>query len=57
MMRSLFVSSALVAGALAQFKWLGVDESGAEFGTDVYPGVWGTNFIFPDNSSLQVWSL
>lgn len=47
-------TSSAAAASGTGFKWLGVDESGAEFGTDVYPGVWGTNFIFPDNSSIQV---
>lgn len=42
------------AGAGTGFKWLGVDESGAEFGSDSYPGTWGTHFIFPDNASIQV---
>lgn len=37
-----------------KFKWFGVDESGAEFGTGVFPGTWGIDFIFPANSSLLV---
>lgn len=36
------------------FKFLGVDESGAEFGSNTYPGLWGKDFIFPDNTALQV---
>lgn len=36
------------------FKWLGVDESCAEFGQGKYPGVWGKDFIFPAESSLSV---
>ncbi len=36
-----------------KFKWLGVDESGAEFGSSSYPGVWGKDFIFPSTSSLD----
>lgn len=36
------------------FKFLGVDESGAEFGSNSYPGLWGKDFIFPDNTALQV---
>ncbi|KAH8819393.1 glycoside hydrolase family 5 protein [Xylogone sp. PMI_703] len=35
------------------FKWVGVDESGAEFGQGNLPGKWGTDFIFPSNTSLQ----
>lgn len=55
-------TSAVVTSALATttgsagtgFKWLGVDESGAEFGTGIYPGTWGKDFTFPADSSLQV---
>lgn len=36
------------------FKFLGVDESGAEFGSASYPGLWGKDFIFPDNTAIQV---
>ncbi|KAF3763922.1 glycoside hydrolase family 5 /Carbohydrate-binding module family 1 [Cryphonectria parasitica EP155] len=41
------------SSASGSFKWFGVDESCAEFGSDDYPGTWGIDFIFPDNSSLQ----
>lgn len=37
-----------------KFKWFGVNQSGAEFGKDIYPGKWGTEFTFPSNSALQV---
>lgn len=47
-------STTAAAGSTGHFKWLGVDESGAEFGSDSYPGTWGTHFIFPSNSSIQV---
>jgi hypothetical protein len=33
---------------------LGVNQSGAEFGQDYYPGTWGTHFTFPDNAAIQV---
>lgn len=36
------------------WKWLGVDESGAEFGSTSIPGTWGVDFIFPADSSLSV---
>lgn len=49
-------SAAATATSTGKFKWFGVDESGAEFGTGTYPGTWGIDFIFPDNSSLQVCS-
>ncbi|KKA26007.1 hypothetical protein TD95_002710, partial [Thielaviopsis punctulata] len=34
------------------FKWFGHNEAGAEFGTGIYPGVWGKDFTFPDNSAI-----
>ncbi len=47
-------ASATVTPPTGKFKWLGVDESGAEFGSSSYPGVWGKDFIFPSTSSLDV---
>ncbi|KAI0154335.1 cellulase [Xylariaceae sp. FL1272] len=38
------------AGAL---KFFGINLSSAEFGSNTYPGVDGTDFIFPDNSSIS----
>ncbi|KAJ6137921.1 hypothetical protein N7471_004407 [Penicillium samsonianum] len=35
------------------FKWFGTSESGAEFGENNLPGVWGTDYIFPDASTIQ----
>jgi endoglucanase len=46
-------STSAVAGATG-FRWLGVDESGPEFGSGTYPGVWGVNFIFPSLTSIDV---
>ncbi|KAE9370385.1 glycoside hydrolase family 5 protein [Stipitochalara longipes BDJ] len=42
-------SSTSKPGAL---QWLGANESGAEFGTNI-PGVLGTDYIFPDTASIQ----
>ena len=42
------------AVANGKFKWFGFSESGAEFGQDTYPGLWGKHFIFPDNNAIQV---
>ncbi|KAK5658917.1 hypothetical protein OQA88_1732 [Cercophora sp. LCS_1] len=36
-----------------KFKWFGVNQSGAEFGKDIYPGRWGTEFIFPSTQTIQ----
>ncbi|KAJ6079341.1 hypothetical protein N7467_009094 [Penicillium canescens] len=35
------------------FKWFGVSESGAEFGQTNLPGVYGTDYIFPDTNAIQ----
>jgi endoglucanase len=47
-------STSSTAASAAGFKWIGVDESGAEFGTGKYPGTWGVDYIFPEDSSIQV---
>ena len=36
------------------FQWFGVNESGAEFGQNNIPGVLGTDYTFPSNSTLSV---
>jgi endoglucanase len=54
-MQTSTTSAASGAGpTTAHHKWMGVDESGAEFGQQDIPGVYGTDFIFPDNNSLDV---
>ncbi|KAL2850025.1 glycoside hydrolase superfamily [Aspergillus pseudodeflectus] len=37
----------------ATLQFFGVNESGAEFGEDNIPGVWGTDYIFPDPSTIS----
>ncbi|KAF7374836.1 Glycoside hydrolase family 5 protein [Mycena sanguinolenta] len=36
-----------------KFKFFGVNESGAEFGSATIPGTWGIDFIFPAPSSID----
>ncbi|KAI8630934.1 carbohydrate-binding module family 1 [Xylariaceae sp. FL1651] len=36
----------------AGLKWLGINLSVAEFGTGIYPGTWGKDFYFPDNTAI-----
>ncbi|KXX75689.1 Endoglucanase gh5-1 [Madurella mycetomatis] len=36
-----------------KFRWFGSNQSGAEFGKGIFPGRWGTEFIFPDNGAIQ----
>jgi hypothetical protein len=36
------------------FTWLGVSESGAEFGEGNVPGTLGTDYIWPETSKIQV---
>jgi endoglucanase len=36
-----------------KLRWVGVDESVAEFAYEEYPGVWGKHFRFPEPSAMQ----
>ncbi|KAJ7903429.1 endoglucanase [Mycena olivaceomarginata] len=36
-----------------KFKFFGVNQSGAEFGSATWPGLWGKDFIFPAPSSID----
>jgi endoglucanase len=47
-------AAATTTAASGKLKWLGVNQSGAEFGTGTYPGTWGKDFTFPDSSAIQV---
>lgn len=40
----------------ASFKWVGVSESGAEFGSSAIPGELGKDYIWPEDSSIDVCS-
>ncbi|KAK4210310.1 cellulase [Rhypophila decipiens] len=57
--RTTLTTSTVAAGPTApatppgKFKWFGVNEAGAEFGQDTYPGLWGKHFTFPSNSAMQ----
>ncbi|TVY40035.1 putative endo-beta-1,4-glucanase B [Lachnellula cervina] len=46
-------SSAASASSSGALEWLGVNESGAEFGTGNIPGVLGTDYTWPLTSSIQ----
>ncbi|KAH8159462.1 glycosyl hydrolase family 5 [Xylaria polymorpha] len=39
--------------AAGKFKWLGINLSVAEFGSTTYPGTWGKDFYFPDNTAIS----
>lgn len=39
-----------------KFKYFGVNQSGAEFGETTFPGVLGTDYIWPSTSSIDVCS-
>lgn len=41
------------ATAPGKFRWFGVNQSGAEFGKEIYPGRWGTEFIFPSPEAIR----
>lgn len=38
----------------SSFTWVGVNESGAEFGESNLPGTLGTDYTWPDTSKIQV---
>lgn len=40
-------------GATGGFKWFGMDESVAEWGTNI-PGTWGVDFYFPSTTAIGV---
>ncbi|KAF7517332.1 hypothetical protein G7054_g13844 [Neopestalotiopsis clavispora] len=44
-------TSSSASAAATGFKWFGVDESVAEFGTAI-PGVWGVDFYFPSTATI-----
>ncbi|KAG5925421.1 hypothetical protein E4U42_004298 [Claviceps africana] len=47
-------STATEEECTGKLKWLGVVESGAEFGPDKFPGVEGTDYTFPDENAINV---
>jgi endoglucanase len=49
-------SSASTSCSTGGLKWVGVDESGAEWGT-VFPGTAGVDYFFPSESAIGVRSL
>lgn len=60
---SVFLSTAgLVIGAshekaskrAGSFQWFGSNESGAEFGSGDIPGVYGTDYTFPNTTAIQI---
>ncbi|KAH8678497.1 putative endoglucanase [Xylariales sp. PMI_506] len=44
-------TSSTTAPSATGFKWFGVDESVAEWGTAI-PGTWGIDFYFPDTTTI-----
>ncbi|KAL0931310.1 endoglucanase 3 [Colletotrichum truncatum] len=40
-------------GKAGKFKWLGVNEAGAEFGEGNLPGTLGKDYIFPDTAKID----
>ncbi|KAK3309753.1 glycoside hydrolase family 5 protein [Chaetomium strumarium] len=36
-----------------KLKWIGINQSVAEFGQGIYPGTWGKDFYFPSTSTIQ----
>ncbi|KAL2258333.1 hypothetical protein VTK26DRAFT_8389 [Humicola hyalothermophila] len=36
-----------------KFRWFGINQSCAEFGQGIFPGLWGKEFTFPSTSAMQ----
>lgn len=63
-MRTTTILSAIALGTLVlanpvdkravKMKWMGVDESGAEFGQNNLPGTYNKDYTFPATSSIDV---
>jgi endoglucanase len=47
-------AASATSSASGKLKWFGINQSVAEFGSGVYPGVWGVNFYFPSTTSIGV---
>lgn len=43
-----------VRSGTGKFKWMGINESGAEFGDGKFPGVQGTDYQFPTEATIGV---
>lgn len=41
-------------GGNGKFTFFGTNQAGAEFGDKIFPGRWGTEYIFPDTSTIDV---
>ncbi|KAK4098787.1 glycoside hydrolase family 5 protein [Parathielavia hyrcaniae] len=51
--RTTSTAAATSTTSSGKFKWFGINHSCAEFGKGIFPGRWGTEFIFPSNSAIQ----
>ncbi|KAL8378017.1 hypothetical protein RB595_008622 [Gaeumannomyces hyphopodioides] len=40
-------------GGNGKFTFFGTNQAGAEFGDKIFPGRWGTEYIFPDTSTID----
>ncbi|KAL5314434.1 hypothetical protein ACEPPN_017074 [Leptodophora sp. 'Broadleaf-Isolate-01'] len=46
-------SASTPTGASGKLKWVGTNEAGAEFGSNI-PGVLGTDYTWPNSSAIQI---
>jgi len=52
----LLATAALASTAFAQtrkMKWFGINESGAEFGDKIFPGLYGKDYIWYDYAAID----
>lgn len=50
---NILATLALALGAYGQLRWVGLDESGAEWGT-TFPGTEGVDYFFPSTTTIGV---
>jgi hypothetical protein len=52
-MKQTFIVAALLAAVKAEWQWLGINESGMEWGT-VFPGTEGVDYFVPSTTTIGV---
>lgn len=52
-MSSVFAAPSKLAKRAGKMQWVGVNESGPEFGDNIFPGLYGKEFIWPTLSTYD----
>jgi len=46
LLATLALASSAIAASTRKLKWFGINESGAEFGTGIFPGTYNKDYIW-----------